>query len=345
MEFYMKANDDLLNFPVLEQFPSMRNANNHTRYQHPQTQQQFEQDAILHENPSIIVLREDLDYYCVPQLEFEFEPLPEGRPPLDQYMKDDLLQHCMSQLKVAAGSYLLNQTSIFQGLYLSNKIHQHEVSQVPLHGSGKSSTLGPAEQHLMDMLCSSGFLPESQWGNRTQEFGKTIISSLSLCRLYNESTEDFRNAVTREMKNWKKNKDSNDGTKRFSMPIMEDGNSGRNIDDNVRNSVMIADDININSMPDDVYKLVPKPTINNKLLLFWRKPARKSWWSAENVELEVEIYGSIVNVNGVNKVVLRVPQKNANANDNEFVTNTVKIPIKLHIRRVWTLELSVVGIQ
>ena len=48
-----------------------------------------------------------------------------------------------------------------------------------------------------------------------------------------------------------------------------------------------------------------------KLLLFWRKPARRCWW--EGVELE--------NVEGVEGKV------------------------KVWIRRVWTLEMSVIGLR
>lgn len=48
-----------------------------------------------------------------------------------------------------------------------------------------------------------------------------------------------------------------------------------------------------------------------KLLLFWRKPARRCWW--EGVELQ--------DVEGVDG------------------------PLKVWIRRVWTLEMSVIGLR
>lgn len=50
-----------------------------------------------------------------------------------------------------------------------------------------------------------------------------------------------------------------------------------------------------------------------KLLLFWRKPARRCWW--EGVELE--------GIEGVD------PGKK----------------LKVWIRRVWTLEMSVIGLR
>lgn len=52
-----------------------------------------------------------------------------------------------------------------------------------------------------------------------------------------------------------------------------------------------------------------------KLLLFWRKPARKCWWDGFDVELPA---------------------------DNE---NDEKRTIKLWARRVWTLELSLVRLS
>ncbi|RKF60534.1 WHI2-like protein P4H10.16c [Erysiphe neolycopersici] len=52
-------------------------------------------------------------------------------------------------------------------------------------------------------------------------------------------------------------------------------------------------------------------TMAHKLLLFWRKPARRCWW--EGVELE-----------GIDKVEGK---------------------LKVWIRRVWTLEMSVIGLQ
>ncbi|KAG9819260.1 hypothetical protein KCU98_g18835, partial [Aureobasidium melanogenum] len=48
-----------------------------------------------------------------------------------------------------------------------------------------------------------------------------------------------------------------------------------------------------------------------KLLLFWRKPARRCWW--EGVDLE--------NVEGIDGT------------------------LKVWIRRVWTLEMSVIGLR
>jgi hypothetical protein len=59
------------------------------------------------------------------------------------------------------------------------------------------------------------------------------------------------------------------------------------------------------------------------LLLFWRKPARKCWWSNNTIEVDIGDIG-LVDAEG------------------KKISNTL---IKVHIRRVWTLELSIIGVQ
>lgn len=57
-----------------------------------------------------------------------------------------------------------------------------------------------------------------------------------------------------------------------------------------------------------------------KLLLFWRKPARKCWWDGVEVEIEDdEVEGKLEGVEGEEKTV------------------------KVWARRVWTLELNIVS--
>lgn len=197
MEAYTKAYDDLVNFPVNKIFDRSPSGKDHPLSSAARgffnfsgsnaAASQNSENDILHEKPTIIVLREDLDYYCVPQSDFQFDC---------KETSDDLLYHVMAQVKTAAGSYLTDKTSIFKGLYSSNRLkkpkEQDHMSSTSVDKKPKDNLLGPAEQHLMDMLCSSGFEKSSKWGNRTQEPGKTVISSLSLCRIANETTEEFR---------------------------------------------------------------------------------------------------------------------------------------------------------
>ncbi|KAK5000435.1 hypothetical protein LTR28_013072 [Elasticomyces elasticus] len=52
------------------------------------------------------------------------------------------------------------------------------------------------------------------------------------------------------------------------------------------------------------------PGMAQKLLLFWRKPARRCWWEVTHLDVE-----------------------------------GVQGPVRVHVRRVWTLEMSVIGLR
>lgn len=414
MEIFTRAHDDLINNPVEKLFERNSSTNlvnsakgffgfgnNHVSNEH----------NILHQKPAIIVLREDLDYYCVPQQEFKFSLLvkQDGTSvdaETENENNNDLLHHFMAQVKIAAGSYLANKTSIFQGLFSSNRL-RYQNSNVSNYNDKlnnfSSKRLGPAEQHLMDMLCSSGFDIQSRWGNRTQEAGKTVISSLSLCRLANESTEEFRNIYYEAETKWENehnsqpssslshqisnsNSENNLTTSESAVSLNSlnnsktpnksggikssattpdlsgvSSNSQRKdrkksrlsaLADNVRSrsTSRNSSQVIVGSSPSGnskhghelpkVYDLVPKPDINEKLLLFWRKPARKCWWGDEEIELDVEIYGNWAD-DQHKTIKFRLPSMN----NTESELNKIRVPVRLHIRRVWTLELSVIGVQ
>ncbi|GME88022.1 unnamed protein product [[Candida] boidinii] len=94
---------------------------------------------ILSDKPSIIVLREDLDYYCI--------------PPVNGLNADQ-----MRHIKILVGLEIVKNSKIFNGL-----------------GYSPDKQLKPAEQHLLDMLCSSGFEIDGDWGHRSAEPGKTVL--------------------------------------------------------------------------------------------------------------------------------------------------------------------------
>ena len=489
MEVFREAHDDLINYPVERAFSYNSNNNNNNNNGEglfgsglggdESIRSSNASDAgsssiisspsefsgehnILHQKPAIIVLREDLDYYCVPQQEFRFVAQDgtvskgiDGNDGVDNMSNvidreserennDDLLHHFMSQVKVAAGSYLSEKTSVFQGLFSSNRLRDQTAS-LPKMSTDINAIpdvkLGPAEQHLMDMLCSSGFTRDSQWGNRTQEVGKTVISSLSLCRLANETTRDFRARYEEAKNRWikerlrargmngarsRKNENGNgsgNGARPFdsgnpssvdrpwswnpdtgsefsrskqghaglrtseSIPDLNlspkkerrkpsgfarlkegrllhpslrhgDNHSVASGTSNTSNSSSRGSTGNINYNDENrddstedlnsiyqelpkLYDLVPKPQINTKLLLFWRKPARKCWWGEEDINLDVDIYGDWADE--MHKVIkLKLPDPSSE--DPMEGLNRIRVPVRLHIRRVWTLELSVVGV-
>ncbi|QLL34911.1 hypothetical protein HG536_0H02860 [Torulaspora globosa] len=387
MEVYSKAYEDLINFPVhkLNDRASARKDGGLSSAARgffsfggsasPGSGSSTENE-ILHEKPTIIVLREDLDYYCVPQSDFEFD---------SDESSDDLLYHVMAQVKAAAGSYLTAKASIFQGLYSSNRLKKQKDGKN--NSNSKERTLGPAEQHLLDMLCSSGFAKDSRWENRTQEPGKTVISSLSLCRIVNETTEEFRQKYHAARAKWEQEvKAAQENTitpvgssvslnslsrttsrnnqainallptksasqtsiASHGRPVVEKRKSRLStLADNVRSrssSAQRSSSKTRHPEPPRLYDLVPRPDINPKLLLFWRKPARKCWWGEEKINLEVQVYGSwATNKDNPDKKVRTLSLKTPK--DPEDGLNKISIPVRLHIRRVWTLELSAVGVE
>lgn len=382
MEIYTKAYDDLVNYPVNKVFEKSLPRKDGGLSSAARGFFSFGnsgstgnagdvENEILHAKPTIIVLREDLDYYCVPQTEFNF---------LSPEASDDLLYHVMAQVKEAAGSYLTSKTSIFQGLYSCNRLKNQTQGKNNL----QQRRLGPAEQHLMDMLCSSGFEKTSHWGNRSQEPGKTVISSLSLCRIANESTEEFRHKYQVARANWEqeskahqdtitpvessvslsslsrttshstqglsatKSASQSNTTLAHSRQVPEKRKSRLStLADNVRSRSSSAQRSSSKSRHPEspkLYDLVPKPDINAKLLLFWRKPARKCWWGEEQVDLDIQVYGSWATAHAQSNKGLRTLNLKMSTDPNLGLTK-ITIPVTLHIRRVWTLELSAVGVE
>ncbi|RCH99658.1 hypothetical protein CU097_007857 [Rhizopus azygosporus] len=92
----------------------------------------------------IIVLREELEYFCLPT------------------QKKQDIKH----LKLEAGQYLKKHDHIFDALQ-KNISRENNI----------------AEQHLIDMLCDAGFQRDDRWGYREIEPMRTIIVSMALVLL------------------------------------------------------------------------------------------------------------------------------------------------------------------
>ncbi|KAK7051651.1 hypothetical protein VNI00_004630 [Paramarasmius palmivorus] len=183
----------------------------------------------LYSKQAIIVLREELEYFSIPP--------KDGSAGVDQ---NGLASDPLMAIKRRCGEYLINKRNIFTAL-------QRNVN--------KENNI--AEQHLIDMLCMSGFDREDEWGFRALEPSRCCISSIALV-------------------------------------LLKTG---------------------IIHHPNDPEKPVEvdqqQMATAQKLLLFWRKPARKCWWDGLEVELPP-------------------------TEDQPSKT------IKLWARRVWTLELSLI---
>ncbi|KDQ52497.1 hypothetical protein JAAARDRAFT_40092 [Jaapia argillacea MUCL 33604] len=179
---------------------------------------------------AIIVLREELEYFSIP-------PKDTGAGTDGHGIANDTLL----EVKRKCGAYLLAKRNIFTAL-------QRNVN--------KENNI--AEQHLIDMLCMSGFDREDEWGYRAVEPSRCCISSIALVLLK---------------------------TGIVHHPVTANGDRPVTVD-------------------------YSQMSTAQKLLLFWRKPARKCWW--DGIEFDLPL--------------------------NDGTTHKVK----LWARRVWTLELSLV---
>ncbi|KAI9285272.1 hypothetical protein BC943DRAFT_306200 [Umbelopsis sp. AD052] len=153
---------------------------------------------------AIIVLREELEYYAL--------------PPRSTIGKS---ANGMNDIKRSCGRNLVEQNHIF----------------APLERNIKKED-NTAEQHLIDMLCQSGYTRSDVWDHRALEPKQTCIMSIALTKLKTNSEESY-------------------------LPTAQ------------------------------------------KMLLFWKKPARKCWWEGSAVEVH-------------------------------------STPVRVWCRRTWTLELALV---
>lgn len=178
---------------------------------------------------AIIVLREELEYFVIPQPNSAAKTDENGAP-----------NNNLFKLKLDAGNSLLQRQNIFTAL-------QRNVN--------KENNV--AEQHLIDMLCMSGFNRDDKWGYRALEPSRCCITSIALVLL--------------------------------NTGIIAGPGKEAKIDSN---QMMTA----------------------QKLLLFWRKPARKCWWDGIDIDLS----------------------RNEEDDDKESQNK-----VKVWSRRTWTLETSI----
>lgn len=306
--------------------------------------------------PAVIVLREDLDFY----------PLPPSR---------SITRKEMNKIKIQCGHLLVKHNRVLDSLRKSNEP-------------------GTPEQHLIEMLCSTGFSMDETWGYRQMEPNKTVISSLALVRLRTDNnsktqkpsanlspstslpTDEIKieDASTKNTKEGSENNESQTTLANNDVGANTDNTNGnetvtiRELDDNAEtdhtnignsngstntslsnestevgaesysksstqqsptasapvivaattggNLATVSEEDNTSNIyeeeeyDEDEVELQPAVDLaqSQKLFLFWRKPARKCWWDTLVFD-KVEGWDT---------------------------------PIKVHVRSVWTLELSII---
>jgi len=296
--------------------------------------QQQQESNILQTKPAIIVLREDLDFYVI--------------PPIAGLNREE-----MRQLKKGVSVELLKNKLIFSGL--GYKFEEDDPILIGDDGSimqdanekqeNGSKGLGPAEQHLFDMLCSSGFDTKDKWGSRSLEPGKCVISSLSLVRLKTEREKEKERQREKELNQQTPSDTPPDSPSLTPTTSHASGTTANANGERSRSrprsriaqlassaSRAASRSLSLKRNSSSA-KADPNQT---KLLLFWRKPARKCWWShgwiTINIDVadlkELEEDGSGGDTNG----------GSANGDGGD----PAKLSVKVHVRRVWTLELSII---
>ncbi|KAG5417952.1 hypothetical protein I9W82_004280 [Candida metapsilosis] len=285
-----------------------------------------QQENILQTKPAIIVLREDLDFYVI--------------PPIAGLNREE-----MRQLKRGVSVELLKNKLIFSGLgYKFNEDDPvligedgnvvQDANEKQEGSNGKSGGLGAAEQHLFDMLCSSGFDTKDKWGSRSLEPGKCVISSLSLVRLKTEKEKERERELQSQSQSQSQQQTPSETPPESPSltPVASNASTSaanersrsrpRSRIAQLASSASRAASRSLSSKRYSSNHNKPDPN-QTKLLLFWRKPARKCWWSHGWITINIDIADN-------------------NMKELEGGTDAAKLSVKVHVRRVWTLELSII---
>ena len=198
----------------------------------------------LFHKQAVILLREELEFFTIPPRSMAksaaMPDVPPNMPPN--------ATPAFTQLKDACGNALLMRRQIFTAL-------QRNVN--------KENNM--AEQHLIDMLCMSGFEPNDQWGYRAREPARCAITSTALVLLKTGVTQPGELL---------------DGRAPNAPPLQRPigvHRAGVNMDTGIP--------VNLTPSPDELGEWVDdgqggslrvnqqQLSTTQKLLLFWRKPA------------------------------------------------------------------------
>ncbi len=257
------------------------------------------QIPLMNKQP-IIVLREELEYFAIPPKKAAAAHLTSGDAlsvnPEEFEGTDPETGHptpALLRLKYACGDALLDRKQIFTAL-------QRNVN--------KENNL--AEQHLIDMLCMSGFDREDTWGFRALEPNRCCITSIALVLL--------KTGIT------------------HAGELEAEGINPESL-----GSTEYHDPTGQTSMMQNMRVDHQQFATAQKLLLFWRKPARKCWWDGIDIVLPATEKdaatqsGSTVQPEDLNDASLT-------AKELELLKSGKGRKVRVWARRVWTLELSLI---
>ncbi|CDS01116.1 related to WHI2-growth regulation protein [Sporisorium scitamineum] len=308
LSFFKTAQDEFYGTHELsgKYRPSSSYGSNSALYQYAQgdgadpngmNQGGMSQIPLMNKQP-IIVLREELEYFAIPPKKaaaagidlraLAVDPQAfEGTDPTTGHPTPALLR-----LKYACGDALLDRKQIFTAL-------QRNVN--------KENNL--AEQHLIDMLCMSGFDCEDTWGFRALEPNRCCITSIALVLL--------KTGIT------------------HAGELEAEGINPESL------STEYHDPSGQTSMMNNIRIDHQQFGTAQKLLLFWRKPARKCWWDGIDIVLPVAENGSGAETS---QSVLSEDLNDASLTPKELeLLNSGKgRKVRVWARRVWTLELSLI---
>lgn len=123
---------------------------------------------ILQHRPAVVVLREDIEYFCM-----------NGDPNASHALMANLRRDC--------GDMIASNTSVFAGL------HDGDVADTP-------------EYFLKQMLCLAGFSPDETWGYRARESNRAQVLSVHLLNLKIPAADELDKiqAVQKLLLFWKK---------------------------------------------------------------------------------------------------------------------------------------------
>ncbi|KAF9543789.1 hypothetical protein EC957_000484 [Mortierella hygrophila] len=208
-----------------------------------------------------------------------------------------------------------------------------------------------AEQQLMDMLCVSGFQKEGEWGYRRVEPKRTTVVSVAMVMLRTTAqpysttaaaSPSSSSAPTAPTVPTPATPTANEQSATAAAGLDQETNTTRTADGNNQATPPQQDETQVQQQQQQEQKEEQERVrerreqeqkqiriqqqqqqqqqqfqmaIAEKLLLFWRKPARKCWWDG----IQVEVH-----------------------QDPSDTTITPLVPVRLWARRTWTLELVLV---